>query len=246
MGRYAVSHCVPTFVEGGQLAGKRVIHVGLTGCQLWTGYPTQREQTGASCAAFCDAILRGGQVLDLEQLLDAIAKAAVTNGITTTSTVWFAGGEPTQQMDQALIYALKEDGWSIAIETNGLRSIEWMRAYLDHVRLSPKDTFPLEVKVASEVFALAWMAGPEPELLQHWEDTLVAHAFYLTPIDPIVHDDNTEILTLLRHGEGQDEAVAKAARFQFESAVQNVYRLIEQRPKWRIALPSNRLLGLEW
>ncbi|MGO7755751.1 7-carboxy-7-deazaguanine synthase, partial [Rhizobium ruizarguesonis] len=59
----------------------------------------------------------GGKFRDATELASAIART--WGGVETRRYVVFTGGEPLLQIDEALIEAVHEYGFEVAIETNG-------------------------------------------------------------------------------------------------------------------------------
>src|SRR5689334_24009761 len=117
---YAVKEIFLTLQgEGGQ-AGRPAVFCRFAGCNLWSGL--ERDRATAVCT-FCDTDFvgmdgpGGGRFADAQAL--AAAVAAAWRGGGEGRLVVLTGGEPLLQVDDALVDALHEAGFSIALETNG-------------------------------------------------------------------------------------------------------------------------------
>ena len=133
---YSVNEIFKTLQgEGGQ-AGRAAVFCRFTGCNLWSG----REEDRASAACrFCDTDFvgtdgtGGGRFKASGELADAIESAWGPQE--RRRYVVFTGGEPSLQLDEALIRAVAARGFEIAIETNGTLAAP---AGIDWICVSPK------------------------------------------------------------------------------------------------------------
>ncbi len=122
--RYAVKAVWKTLQGEGFWAGRPAVFVRLAGCNMWDGDPAHRDRdyarTGAACALFCDTDFqkRGSARLDAADLTaEALRVAGPVRFLVLT------GGEPLLQADAALIAAFHGAGFSVAVETNGTRTL---------------------------------------------------------------------------------------------------------------------------
>jgi 7-carboxy-7-deazaguanine synthase (Cx14CxxC type) len=153
---YAVKEIFLTLQGEGAQAGRRAVFCRFAGCNLWTG--RERDRAKAICQ-FCDTDFvgtdgtLGGKYEGGAALADRIASTWGT-GVGDRYVV-LTGGEPMLQVDDALIAALHEQGFTIAIETNGTlpvpRSIDW-------ICVSPKAGSEL-VQTRGDELKLVW---PQP------------------------------------------------------------------------------------
>lgn len=128
---YAIKERFLTLQGEGVHAGRRAVFVRFAGCNLWSGL--ERDRTTAVCQ-FCDTDFVGldGEGGGRFDTADDLARAAAETwgGDRDSRFVVLTGGEPMLQVDQALIDALHEEGFFIAIESNGTlavpRSIDWI------------------------------------------------------------------------------------------------------------------------
>ncbi len=153
---YAVKEIFLTLQGEGAQAGRRAVFCRFAGCNLWTG----REQDRAKAVCkFCDTDFvgtdgtLGGKYVDAQALASVIAESWGQGS--DGRYVVLTGGEPMLQVDAALIDALHEQGFTIAIETNGTfavpRSIDW-------ICVSPKAGSEL-VQMTGDELKLVW---PQP------------------------------------------------------------------------------------
>ncbi|HYA81115.1 MAG TPA: 7-carboxy-7-deazaguanine synthase [Methylocystis sp.] len=174
---YAVKEAFLTLQGEGLNAGRRAVFCRFAGCNLWSGREEDRD--GALCR-FCDTDFvgvdgeNGGKFADARTLASALARlwGASRRG----RFVVLTGGEPLLQIDAALIDALHDEGFEIAVETNG--AIEAPEG-LDWVCVSPKAGAPLRQTCGDELKLVFPQEGAEPELFEGLD---FAH-FLLQPMD---------------------------------------------------------------
>ena len=153
---HAVKEIFLTLQGEGAQAGRRAVFCRFAGCNLWTG----REQDRAKAVCqFCDTDFvgtdgtLGGKYKSAAALADVIAESWGEGR--EDRYVVLTGGEPMLQVDDALIAALHDRGFTIAIESNGTlpipRSIDW-------ICVSPKAGSEL-VQTSGEELKLVW---PQP------------------------------------------------------------------------------------
>lgn len=121
--------------EGGQ-AGRAAVFCRFAGCNLWSGREVDRAE--AVCR-FCDTDFVGingpGGGRYQAGALVAAAQARWTGPEGQPKLVVFTGGEPTLQLDGALVAAFRSSGWETAVETNGTLPAP---EELDWICVSPK------------------------------------------------------------------------------------------------------------
>ncbi|MBK1726834.1 7-carboxy-7-deazaguanine synthase QueE, partial [Halorhodospira neutriphila] len=86
------------------------------------------------------------------------------------------GGEPALQLDGALVAALHEAGFELAVETNGTLALP---AGVDWVCVSPKAGTELAVRRGAELKLIYPQPGAEPERFAE----LAFERFFLQPLD---------------------------------------------------------------
>jgi 7-carboxy-7-deazaguanine synthase len=171
--------------EGGQ-AGRAAVFCRFTGCNLWTG--RERDRPKAICQ-FCDTDFVGTDgVNGGTYTAKALAqKAAETWGDLSKGKPYIVctGGEPALQLDLPLIEALHDQGFEIAIETNG--TIELPQG-IDWICLSPKANTEIVVAFAHEIK----LVYPQQNALPVLFETGHFDHFYLQPMDGTDAEANTK------------------------------------------------------
>lgn len=138
MATYTVKEMFYTLQGEGAQAGRAAVFCRFAGCNLWTG---REEDRATAVCKFCDTDfvgtdgVGGGKFKNAETLAKAISE--IYQGVVGAGVpyVVFTGGEPTLQLDAALIEAVHAQGFEIAIETNGTLPVP---AGVDWICVSPK------------------------------------------------------------------------------------------------------------
>lgn len=174
---YAVKELFKTLQgEGGQ-TGRAAVFCRFAGCNLWSGREVDRAQ--AVCT-FCDTDFvgmdgdGGGRFASAEALANAIVAAWGTAA--RPGLVVFTGGEPLLQLDEALIAAVRDAGFEMAVETNGTLAAP---AGIDWICVSPKSTAPLAQTSGAELK----LVYPQPDALPERFAQLDFRHFWLQPMD---------------------------------------------------------------
>ena len=102
----------------GRNAGSAAVFIRLSGCNL-------------KCP-FCDTDFKAYRELTVDDIIAAVSEWRACGFVVLT------GGEPSLQVDEPLIEALHQEGFYIAIETNGTCPLP---STIDWVTLSPKNCF---------------------------------------------------------------------------------------------------------
>ncbi|MEG3632162.1 7-carboxy-7-deazaguanine synthase [Micromonospora palythoicola] len=177
---YRVKEIFYTLQGEGTHAGRPAVFCRFTSCNLWTGREKDRHR--AICQ-FCDTDFvgtdgpGGGRFQSAQDLAAAVAKAwAGAAHPRSRPYVVCTGGEPLLQLDAAAVEALHEQGFEVAIETNGTRpapaGIEW-------ICVSPKAGTNLVLRMGNELKLVYPQHGAEPE---RFADLDFGH-FLLQPMD---------------------------------------------------------------
>ncbi|MEJ7926851.1 7-carboxy-7-deazaguanine synthase [Sphingobium sp. AN641] len=133
---YAVKEMFLTLQGEGVHSGRRAVFLRFAGCNLWSGREVDRAE--AICR-FCDTDFvgtdgDGGGKFAQAPALAAAAAALWGNGADGRYIV-LTGGEPMLQVDDALVDALHQAGFTIAIESNGTLPVH---PGIDWICISPK------------------------------------------------------------------------------------------------------------
>jgi 7-carboxy-7-deazaguanine synthase len=182
---YAVKEIFLTLQGEGAQAGRAAVFCRFAGCNLWSG--READRATAQCR-FCDTDFvgtdgtRGGSYAGARALADAI-EAEWGSGPDHRYVV-VTGGEPLLQIDDALLGALHERGFAIAVETNGTIDPP---AGLDWICVSPKAGTQLRVRSGHEMKLVFPQADAPPEAFAGLE----FERFSLQPMDGPQLADNT-------------------------------------------------------
>ncbi|HEX4842242.1 MAG TPA: 7-carboxy-7-deazaguanine synthase [Limnobacter sp.] len=133
MSTYTVKEMFYTLQGEGAQAGRAAVFCRFAGCNLWSG---REEDRATAVCKFCDTDfvgtdgVGGGKFKSPQDLALAIANAFQGDATKQKPYVVFTGGEPTLQLDKALIEAVHAQGFEIAIETNGTlpvpKGVDWI------------------------------------------------------------------------------------------------------------------------
>ena len=120
---YTVKEIYYTLQGEGANAGRAAVFLRFAGCNLWSGL---EEDRSVAVCRFCDTDFvgtsgpGGGKFATAGELAAAVARQWPHDVPTHIRRfVVCTGGEPLLQMDAALVQALRDVGFEIAIETNG-------------------------------------------------------------------------------------------------------------------------------
>ena len=160
MAGYALKEMFLTLQGEGLQAGRRAVFVRFAGCNLWSG--REQDRAGADCT-FCDTDFVGINGDDGGRYADAAAVAARAAELwqegleqdVPRALAVLTGGEPLLQVDAALIDALHDAGFEIAIETNGTLPVP---PGIDWICVSPKAGTEIVQRSGNEL-KLVW---PQP------------------------------------------------------------------------------------
>lgn len=183
---YAVKELFFTLQGEGARAGRAAVFLRFAGCNLWTG---REEDRARAVCRFCDTDFvgtdgeGGGKHARADELARRVSAAwGERNG---DRYVVCTGGEPLLQLDGALLDALHEHGFEVAVETNGTLAVP---AGVDWVCVSPKAGAELVVTRGDELKLVYPQPGAEPHLYEH----LDFGAFFLQPMDDLTRKANTD------------------------------------------------------
>ena len=187
---YSVKELFFTLQGEGAQAGRPALFCRFAGCNLWTGREVDRR---AATCSFCDTDFLGvdgpggGRYASAQELAVAAAARWPGGRPTPAEGAWLVctGGEPTLQLDRALVDAFHASGFQVAIETNGTRAA---LAELDWVCVSPKAGAKLVQRRGDELKVVFPQTGLDLDALA----ALDFAAFYVQPMDGPTLGANTE------------------------------------------------------
>ncbi len=183
---YTAKEIFYTLQGEGANTGRPAVFCRFAGCNLWSG--READRATATCG-FCDTDFvgtdgPGGGRFATAQALAAAVAAAWPESSTDHRLVVCTGGEPLLQIDAALVAALHDAGFEIAVETNG--TVEPPPG-LDWICVSPKAGAALRLNAGDELKLVFPQVGAEPE---RFADLSFRH-FFLQPMDGPVREANT-------------------------------------------------------
>ena len=156
-------------------AGRAAVFIRFSGCNLWTGFESDRD---SALCPFCDTAFAGtdgkwgGEYDDV-----GLAEKAVSLWPGNKKPfVVLSGGEPMLQVDERLVAALHERGCIVAVETNGTIPVP---PSIDWITVSPKAEAPLRQLSGNELKLVYPQGTLDPA---RYEDFAFEHMFLL-PLD---------------------------------------------------------------
>ncbi|HEY6218741.1 MAG TPA: 7-carboxy-7-deazaguanine synthase [Gemmatimonadaceae bacterium] len=182
---YTIKEIFFTIQGEGANTGRPAVFCRFSGCNLWSG--READRATAVCR-FCDTDFfgvgpDGGRFETARELADAIAKRWPANA-NTDRLVVCTGGEPLLQVDEALVSALHDRDFTVAVETNGTQiapdAIDW-------ICVSPKSGAPLTLTAGDELKLVFPQEGAEPERFE----SLQFDHWFLQPMDGPRRAENT-------------------------------------------------------
>jgi 7-carboxy-7-deazaguanine synthase (Cx14CxxC type) len=181
---YSVKEIFYTLQGEGAQSGRPAVFLRFSGCNLWSGL--ERDRAQAVCK-FCDTDfvgadgVNGGKFQDAAGLAQTVASFWPGGG---KPYVVCTGGEPLLQLDEALIAALHDAGFEIAIETNGTMppppGIDW-------ICVSPKADSVQVLERGDELKLVYPQAGGDPARYAGQD----FRYFFLQPMDNDARAANT-------------------------------------------------------
>lgn len=175
---YSVKEIFYSLQGEGARAGRPAVFCRFAGCNLWSG--EEQHRADAQCN-FCDTDfigvdgIGGGKFKDAQMLADKIISYWPSKGQGAPYVV-FTGGEPLLQLDEALIRAVQQHDFEIAVETNGTLAAP---TGIDWLCVSPKGQMEVVQSVGDELKLVFPQPGVDPE---QFADLAFEH-FYLQPLE---------------------------------------------------------------
>ncbi|MCA3148525.1 MAG: 7-carboxy-7-deazaguanine synthase [Burkholderiales bacterium] len=183
---YSVKEIFYTLQGEGIQAGRPAVFCRFSGCNLWSG--READRSSAVCQ-FCDTDFVGtdgtlGGKYSAQQLAALIAAQWPAQAVGRRFVVC-TGGEPLLQLDAALIDALHQHSFEIAVETNGTIAAP---PGIDWLCVSPKSSAPLAQTRGHELKLVYPQKDARPEQFEH----LDFQHFLLQPMDSPEQAANTQ------------------------------------------------------
>ena len=174
---YQIKEIYYTLQGEGAQAGRAAVFCRFAGCNLWSG--REEDRAGARCW-FCDTDFvgvngpGGGKFADPDSVTSAISAVWPAGGRGRPLVV-FTGGEPLLQLDAALLAAVHQSGFEVAVETNG--TVLAPESGIDWLTVSPKPGVPLVQRQGTEL-KLVYPHEVSPESVRD----LDFQYFFLSPL----------------------------------------------------------------
>ncbi len=184
---YSVKELFYTLQGEGAHTGRPAVFCRFSGCNLWSGL--EKDRASAKCN-FCDTDFigtdgeNGGKFKTAEELAKKAASLWPGGG---TPYIVCTGGEPLLQLDVPLIKAFQEQGFEVAVETNG--TIEAPKE-LDWVCVSPKVMDEL-VQTSGNELKLVY---PQDHITPDMVEDLIFDHYYLQPKDEEGADHTVDVV----------------------------------------------------
>lgn len=185
---YSVKEIFYSLQGEGFHAGRPAVFCRFAGCNLWTGKAADREK--AVCK-FCDTDFvgtdgpEGGKFATAGDLVQRIVRLWPFKKESAIPFVVCTGGEPLLQLDAHLLSAFHQEGFEVAVETNGTilppAGIDWLS-------VSPKADAELVVRSGQELKLVYPQSGSEPEKFA----LLDFQYYFLQPLDGADPGKNTK------------------------------------------------------
>ena len=186
---YTVKEIFYTLQGEGANAGRAAVFCRFSGCNLWTG--READRATAICD-FCDTDFvgvgpDGGKFATAAELASAVASRWPLESRDRRFVVC-TGGEPLLQLDAEAVAALHDEGFEVAIETNGTQDAP---LGIDWICVSPKAGASLVLRHGSELK----LVFPQPDFEPERFESLDFEHFFLQPMDGPRAAENTKSAT---------------------------------------------------
>lgn len=190
--KYAIKEIYYTIQGEGANAGRPAVFCRFTGCNLWSGRESDRS---TAVCQFCDTNFigtdgPGGGVFDTaEDLAEVLAgywPGGDDSARNANKLVVCTGGEPLLQLDAAIVAALHDQGFIVAVETNGTKvpptGIDW-------ICVSPKANAKCVLRSGDELKLVYPQVGGDPSHYTSFD----FGRFFLQPMDGPSLNENTRL-----------------------------------------------------
>ena len=182
---YTVREIFYTLQGEGAQSGRAAVFCRFAGCNLWTG--REQDRAGAVCD-FCDTEFvgvgpDGGKFATAGELARAVRRAWPP-GVGGKPYVVCTGGEPLLQLDAPAVAALHDEGFEVAVETNGT---QLPPPGLDWICVSPKGRAETVLRRGNELKLVYPQPDAPPERFADWP----FDHFFLQPMDGPALPENT-------------------------------------------------------
>lgn len=223
---YRVKSIFKTLQGEGYFAGKPAVFLRFVGCNLWSGEEATRandaEKNSCKCPLFCDTDFRseGSKSFKLDELISEIKRVADKIRFCVIT-----GGEPFLQADAELIRSLKNEGFFVAIETNGTKTIS--------------GSFSNESEVIPPDWIVCSPKTKDPVIEYFHELKVVVPQYSPKQYEFLIERIKTENKNDI-HLWAQPEDGANIS-----DATQEAIKFCLSNPEWRVSVQTHKVLGIE-
>ncbi|MCR4916110.1 MAG: 7-carboxy-7-deazaguanine synthase QueE [Prevotella sp.] len=225
---YRINNIFYSLQGEGRNTGRAAAFVRFAGCNL-------------RCP-FCDTEFDSYREMTADEILQEIARlSSFTSPLSSFTSplpsrfIVLTGGEPTLQVDEHFVDLLHQEGYEVAMESNGTRPAP---RNLDWLTVSPKvvdggrsmvdgeGKAPDEIKIVFEENTAEMLSSPASPL-----------SSLLSPLSSLPSLPSPPLLYL------QPCDTGDSARNAF--ILQQCISYIKQHPQWRLSLQTHKLIGIE-
>ena len=215
---YRINNIFYSLQGEGRNTGRAAAFVRFAGCNL-------------RCP-FCDTEFDSYREMTDDEILQEIAQLSSFTSPLSSRFIVLTGGEPTLQVDEHFIDLLHQEGYEVAMESNGTRPAP---RNLDWLTVSPKvvdggrsmvdgeGKAPDEIKIVFEENTAEMLSSPASPL-----SSFLSPLSYL-PSPPLLYLQPCD--------------TGDSARNAF--ILQQCISYIKQHPQWRLSLQTHKLIGIE-
>ncbi|MBL1265482.1 7-carboxy-7-deazaguanine synthase [Candidatus Methylomicrobium oryzae] len=216
---YKIKEIFYTLQGEGAHTGRPAVFCRFSKCNLWSG---KEENRAEAICTFCDTDFIGTDGVNggLYEIPLDLAKKVYKLWPKQSSERPFVvctGGEPLLQMDRPLIDAFHQQGFEVAVETNGTLPIP---QGIDWVCVSPKGQSKIVVTDCNELK----LVFPQDNAMPEQFDYIKADYFYLTPMSV----PNSK----------------KPGNLAQDPHTQQTIQYCLDHPKWRLNLQTHKLIDI--
>lgn len=179
MKSYIVNEVFYTIQGEGYWSGRAAVFCRFSRCNLWTG---REEDRATAICQFCDTDFLQGTRMSRDELVDLIFSTWPHTA--HKPMVVFTGGEPLLQLDEPLVWQLRDLGFYVAVETNGTQPVP---DGINWVCVSPKAGTQLRALYADELK----LVFPQPLLMPDKLLDYISDWKWLSPMDGPDIEENT-------------------------------------------------------
>ncbi len=222
---YRINNIFYSLQGEGRNTGRAAAFVRFAGCNL-------------RCP-FCDTEFDSYREMTADEILQEIAQLSSFYSPLSSCFIVLTGGEPTLQVDEHFVDLLHQEGYEVAMESNGTRPAPHN---LDWLTVSPK----VVDRGRSMVDGGSWMVdgegkAPDEIKIVFEENTAEMLSSPASPLSSLLSPLSSLPSPPLLYLQPCD--TGDSARNAF--ILQQCISYIKQHPQWRLSLQTHKLIGIE-